>query len=140
MKKLNEIPGINPFKVPNNYFEEVNRKIISVASESKSEEKRFGIYRRFRPYLTIAASVAGFIIVSYFTVKLLTVDKNKNNISEIVSMDNPELYLNEIDVFSLEEDLASLETDEVSSGVSRTEIIDYLISENIEINDIYNHF
>jgi hypothetical protein len=29
MKKLNETPGKNPFKVPENYFEEVNRKILS---------------------------------------------------------------------------------------------------------------
>jgi len=28
MNKLNEIPEKNPFKVPDNYFEEVNRKII----------------------------------------------------------------------------------------------------------------
>ena len=40
MKKLNEIPGKNPFKVPENYFEEVNRKILSVTSGNDHEVKK----------------------------------------------------------------------------------------------------
>ena len=32
MNKLNDIAGKNPFKVPENYFEEVNKRIISANS------------------------------------------------------------------------------------------------------------
>jgi len=139
MKKLNDIPHKSPFKVPGNYFEEVNRKILSQTSESKSVEKNVSIFNRYRPYLTIAASVAGFIIISYFTVILLTVKTDNYNISEVISAENPELYIDEIDLFSLEENITSSEIFEEVSGVSNYEIIDYLISENIEINDIYEH-
>jgi hypothetical protein len=71
MKKLNEIPDKNPFKVPDKYFEEVNRKIISVTSGDSQDVRKVVLYRRFRQYFLIAASVAGFIMLSYTAVKLL---------------------------------------------------------------------
>jgi len=37
MKKFKDIPEKNPFKVPDNYFEEVNRKIIY---QKKTHENR----------------------------------------------------------------------------------------------------
>ena len=37
MKKLNDIDKKNPFKVPDNYFEDVNRKIISATSGVEEE-------------------------------------------------------------------------------------------------------
>ena len=58
-KELNDKPDKNPFKVPDNYFEEVNRKIISVTSGFEQEVKVISTYNRFRTYLLIAASVAG---------------------------------------------------------------------------------
>ena len=75
MQKLNDIPDKNPFKVPDNYFEEVNRKIISATSGIEQEVKAVSTYNRFRTYLLIAASVAGFILISYTAVKLFTPDK-----------------------------------------------------------------
>jgi hypothetical protein len=75
MKKLNDIPGKNPFKVPDNYFEEVNRKIISVTSGIDQKVRKVSVYNRFRTNLLIAASVAGLILISYTAIKLLT-DKN----------------------------------------------------------------
>ncbi|MBK7133200.1 MAG: hypothetical protein IPH69_10385 [Bacteroidales bacterium] len=92
---------------------------------------------RFRPYLAIAASIAGFIIITYTAVNLLTAKKQILNISEIVSEGSPELYINDIDLYSLEENAALSSTSEMESGISNEEIIDYLISENIDINDIF---
>ncbi len=36
MKPTENIPGKNPFKVPENYFEEVNRKIISATAGTET--------------------------------------------------------------------------------------------------------
>jgi hypothetical protein len=57
MKKFDDISDKNPFRVPEKYFEEVNRKIISATSGYTREIKKRGFYARFRPYLLIAASV-----------------------------------------------------------------------------------
>ena len=137
MKKLNNRKEKNPFKVPENYFEEVNRKIISATAGYDQDIKKAGLYNRFRPYLLIAASVTGFILLSYTAVRLLTTDKSNSHISELFIENFPELLINEIDILTLEESAASFFLYEEVPEVNQTEIIDYLLLENIEINDIY---
>ncbi len=137
MKKLNDIPDKSPFKVPENYFEEVNRKILSETSDKKQARRRVSLVIKLRPYLAIAASIAGFLVITYTAVNLLT-EKNKNlNIAEIVSEGSPEMFINDIDLYSLEENASFSVNTEGGSGVSKEEIINYLISENIDINDIF---
>ena len=137
MNKLSNIPDKNPFKVPDNYFEEVNRKIISATTGFDQEVRKVRFYNRFRTSLLIAASVAGFILISYTAIKILTPGNNKSQVSEVLSEMNPDSYINDIDISSLEEDASSLIAPETGQDVSRKDIIDYLLFENIEVNDIY---
>ena len=137
MAKLNDIPGKNPFKVPDNYFEDVNRKIISATSGTDQEVRKISAYNRFRTRLLIAASVVGFILISYSAVKLFTNGKENSEVAEIVHGVNTESYINDLDISSIEEDASSLVLQEEGPDVSKKDIIDYLLSENIEISDIY---
>jgi hypothetical protein len=137
MKKLNDIPRKNPFRVPDNYFEEVNRKIISVTSGIDQEVRKVSIYNRFRTNLLIAASIAGLILISYTAIKLLTPVKINSQVSEVLLEINPDSYINDIDLSSLEEDASSLILYEEGPDVSKKDIIDYLLNENVELNDIY---
>jgi hypothetical protein len=137
MKKFDYIPEKNPFKVPDNYFEELNRKIISVTSGSEQIEKKISVFNRFRTTLLIAASVAGFILISYTVIKILTPDKVNSQVSEVLHEISPDSYINDIDLSSLEEGASSVVFYEEGPDVSKKEIIDYLLKENIEINDIY---
>ena len=137
MKKLNDIPRKNPFRVPDNYFEEVNRKIISVTSGIDQEVRKVSIYNRFRTSLLIAASIAGLILISYTAIKLLTPVKINSQVSEVLLEINPDSYINDIDLSSLEEDASSLILYEEGPDVSKKDIIDYLLNENVELNDIY---
>lgn len=139
MKKLNDIPQKNPFKVPDSYFEDVNRKIISATSGYDQEVRKVSIYRRFRTNLLIAASVTGLIIISYSAIKLLTPDKRNLQVSEVLHEINPDSYINDIDISSLEVDASSLLPSEEGPDVSKNDIIDYLLLNNVEINDIYEH-
>jgi hypothetical protein len=137
MQKFNEIPPKNPFKVPDNYFEEVNRKIISATSGSDKEVKALSRYRRFRTYFLIAASVAGFILISYTAIMHFTPDRISPQVSEVQYNMNPDSYLNDIDVYTLEEKASSIVFSEEGPEVSKKEIIEYLLLENIELSDIY---
>jgi hypothetical protein len=137
MKKLADIPDKNPFKVPDNYFEDVNRKIISAAMSTEKEAKTVSLYSRFRTTLLIAASVAAFILISYSLVKILAPDKKISQVSEVLNEISPDSIINDIDISSLEENAASLEMSGESSGVSKKDIIDYLMLDNIEVTDIY---
>jgi hypothetical protein len=139
IKKLNDVPDKNPFKVPDNYFEEVNKRIISATSGSDQESKKVSIYRRFRTSLLIAASVAVLIMISFTAIKLLTHDRTNLQVSEALHEMNPESYINDIDISTLEEDASSLVLSEEGPDVSKKDIIDYLLLNNIELNDIYEH-
>lgn len=137
MKKLIDIPDTNPFKVPDNYFEEVNRRIISATSGTDQEIRKVSIHNKFRTYFLIAASFAGFILIGYTALKLLTPVKINSQVSEVLYNVNPDSYINDVDISSLEEDASLLFLSEEGSGVNKTDIIDYLLLDNIEINDIY---
>ena len=137
MQKLNKLPDATPFKVPEGYFEEVNRKIISVTSGNDHVVRKAGLYYRLRPFLQSAAAVTGFILISYTGIKLLTNNRINLQETEAVFEDYSVQFIDDIDIYSLEEDAASLFASEEGSYLNNTDIIDYLLLENIEISDIY---
>ena len=137
MQKLNEIPDKNPFKVPENYFKEINRKIISATCDYEQEAGKIGFYNRFRPYFLIAASVTGFILLSYTAFRLLTPDRISSRESQVINNEYSDSYISDFDIVTLEENAASIPLSEEGPVVNKTDIIDYLLLENIEINDIY---
>jgi hypothetical protein len=139
MKKISDIPVKNPFKVPDKYFEEVNQKIISVTMDDDSKVIKVSHHNRFRTYLLIAASVAGFILISYSAISLLFPGKKDTKLSEMLYEMNPDSYINDIDITSLEEYTSHNTLSDEVQDVSKSDIIDYLILENVDINDIYEH-
>jgi hypothetical protein len=134
---LNEKPDKNPFKVPENYFEDVNRKIISVTSGNDSDVRKSPVTSRFRSYLLVAASVTGFVLLSYTAVKLLTQGKEKFSSHEVSLEAYTDQDISDIDIISIEDKSVSLVFSDEGPDVNKTDIIDYLLQENIELNDIY---
>ena len=136
MKTLNEISHKNPFKVPENYFEDVNRKIISAAASIQPGESRKGTLRRMRPMLAVAASIAAFILLSYTAMKIFR-SETRSNLPDVLTAELREFYLNDIDTQTLEQYTDPAFLNEGASDLTTSEIIDYLSVENIDINDIY---
>ena len=137
MQKLNEIPGKNPFKVPENYFEEFNRRILNSTSGLPSNVKKIGLYDRFKPFLLIAASVTILVFLSFAAIKLFGPDKNQLQLSEVINSEFSESVINEFDLSTLEENAAAFVMTEETPNVNKSDIIDCLLQENIEISDIY---
>jgi hypothetical protein len=146
MKKSDDISKKNPFKVPDNYFEEVNRKIISATAgldetvlkaSGDDSIRKISLYHRLRTSILIAASIAGFIIISYSALRLLAPDRSGSQVSEVLFNMNQDSLVNDIDISSLEEDASTLLLSDDGPDVSKNDIIDYLMLENIELNDIY---
>jgi hypothetical protein len=137
MKSLNETAGQNPFKVPENYFEDVSRKIISITAETSTESRKPGIFTRLRPYLAVAASVAVLVLLSYLAVRMFF-PSNRNEVIPEISMEEfTDTYLNDIDIITLEENADPLSFSEEIPEVSSSDLIDYLVFENVGINEIY---
>lgn len=137
MKKLGEIKKKSPFQVPENYFSEVNRKIIAAAAEHEPGSRKAGISAKLKAILKIAAFISGFILVSYFLLRSFQPINLKEPEPAISLQEFSESYLNEIDMRTLEEIGAkSLLSDEVPE-LGQSEIIDYLLMDDIKINEIY---
>lgn len=137
MKKPDKIKDRNPFRVPEGYFEEVNRKIISATSGTSKTESGPAHTFRFRPYLLAAASVACFIALSYTAIKFIVPHRTAPQSSEVIPEVYSSPYFNDLDIYSLEEKASTLEIPEHGPDVSKAELIEYLVLENIEISDIY---
>lgn len=136
MKRIDETAGRNPFRVPENYFEDVNRRIIAETAEKADEPVKPRLYSRIRPSLAMAAAVAMLAVLSYGTVKVLLPLKDQQSIPEISMQEFSDSYLNDIDILMLEERVEPLLFSEEVPEVSKNEIIDYLMLENIDINEI----
>ncbi len=134
MKKIENIPGRNPFKVPENYFEEVNRKILSSTSGETEKPVKPGMYRKLRPYILAAAVFTGFVTISYFAARLVWPGNQapEQTLAETISAP----YLNDIDIYTIEESMVEHDITDGLSGIKKSDIIDYLMLGNIETEDI----
>jgi hypothetical protein len=137
MKEFKEISEKSPFKVPENYFEEVNRKIIASTAGYSLGTKDKSLYRKFRPYLAVAASVALLTLLSYTVIYVISPGRNKTKAPEITLNEFTDNYLDEIDNMTLEEKAGFIDPDLADININSKDIIDYLVFENIEINDLH---
>jgi hypothetical protein len=137
MKKFENIAGKMPFKVPDGYFEEVNKKIIAATSGNTTESKSRRSSFRLRPYLMAAASIAGLIVLSYSAVRVIDHHRTNWHHSELLPEEEFSQYVNELDIYSLEENAGPIDITDQGPDVSKAEIMEYLVFENIEISDIY---
>jgi hypothetical protein len=137
MKKLNDIPKQNPFRVPEGYLESLSERITSNIHSGNILPENKGIVRRLRPFLLAAASVAILAIIGYTAIHLAVGNRNKNKNEEFITARYNSIYLNDIDVATLEENVAGNENFIEIPEVGRNEIIDYLLFENVNILDIY---
>jgi hypothetical protein len=140
MNELNDIPKNNPFKVPEKYFEEVNRKILSGTAGFDSGIQKIGIIRKLRPYLAVAASVALLVVLSYTAIHFFARSENRSEFPGITLSEYTDNYINDIDIISLEENAAETGLFREETGFNKNDIMDYLVLDNIDIYDIYEHF
>jgi hypothetical protein len=137
IKKQVKTEKKNPFRVPDGYFEEVTKNIISATSGASYRDRGSAFIFRLRPFLMAAASVAGFIFLSYTAMKVIAPFRINQRASLAIPEEYFLPYFNDLDIYSLEENAASLSVPDHGPDVSKAEIIEYLIYENIEISDIY---
>jgi hypothetical protein len=137
MKTINDIPGKNPFKVPENYFEEVTRKILSETADVENRPSKRGLYLRMMPLLSVAASFAFFVILSYTLVRIINAG-NSNEVFPVITLEEfSEEYLNDLNITDLEQNASEAVTYDDIPAVSQQDIIDYLILDNIDPDEIY---
>lgn len=114
MKRLDDIEKKNSFKVPDNYFEEIEKNIAERIKTENPSNKISG-FQLFKPYIYMAASV---IILGYGLKTVLT-----------VFVDKPEKPI------KLQTELVAYDIDDLISEISSDDVTlyEYLNEEKSEI-------
>ena len=142
MEPGEEIKKSNPFKVPEGYFESLTERTMSaIKSDQEKETNEIKPVRRLdvRSLLAMAAAVAAFALVTTVTVRLVTGGRDKHQQSEENGF-YADLAVEEIDTYLIESEWNETElpdTREAKEAISTDAIIDYLMTETIDLNDIY---
>jgi RNA polymerase sigma factor (sigma-70 family) len=127
------------------YFDKMTYKDMSkvlntsegTLAGEEAESGKNGLIKRLRPYLAVAASVAVLVLISYLVVRVFMPSDDAELIPEISMQEFSESYLDDIDILVLEENAGYLLFSEEIPEVSNSEIVDYLLLDNIDINEIY---
>ena len=131
----------NPFRVPDNYFDNLPEKI---QANIHTRKKAAGmpvtrIIDYLKPHLALAAAILGFALIGYTGFRYF-INKNSNsNISNREIAEYMDFYSNDVDNTLIMELLEEQEQQsvEINDDLSE-EIIDYLLNENIDIYTIVN--
>jgi len=163
MKLNDKIKNSNPFKVPEGYFETLTDRTMSAITGSMEEEKAAATaeapVRRLnlRPFLALAAAIVGFALLATFTVRLVSggMERGADKLNGSLYAD---LEAEQFDIYMLEGELMEAVFAETAQGagvtisegtapvsgepateeeISADAIIDYLLMEDVDINDIY---
>ncbi|MDX9904495.1 MAG: hypothetical protein RB288_10515 [Bacteroidales bacterium] len=165
MQLNDNIKNSNPFKVPEGYFETLTDRTMSAITGSIKEEKAAATVdapvRRLnlRPFLALAAAIVGFALLTTFTVRLVSggmergADELNGSLYADLEAEQFDIYMLEGELIeavyyeeaaqggsggTLSEGTASASGDPATGEeISADAIIDYLLMEDVDINDIY---
>ena len=136
--KLSKTSKKMPFKVPEDYFENFSVRLSERIHEKKSPELVSKLIPVLRPYFAIAV-IAVIILVA---VRIFIFQPGKGEMNSLKSHeitanieDNIFYYSEETIVEAIYPDFGSSSPGE---DLTNEEIIEYLINEDISINDILN--
>ncbi len=129
-----------PFVVPESYFDDFSDRLskrIEGEAVKSVQKKTIKLKSFFNPQLSIAASLILFAVLSYFTITLILNSDTKEDSSiyfaELVEseIEDYDLYL----IMEVIEENTYLDDEEYDSKED-DEIINYLVSEEIDIEEI----
>ncbi|MFW6309633.1 MAG: hypothetical protein ACOC1D_00905 [Prolixibacteraceae bacterium] len=135
--KLSKIKKENPFRVPDNYFDDFSARLqTKVAAEKQPLPEKAGIITRFlKPALGLAASIAVVFVLVYWPLnEFLDTQIAENRMEQIT--DNEDEYLSLVESIDEESFYTLLEQSETKEELSDEALIDYL-SANFTDFEIY---
>ncbi len=130
MTNKSNIREKNPFRVPDNYFNEVSAEIYYKTTGTDSIKSKSRIIRLLKPALMLAAAMIALAVISYTGLRLLFPEYN------VPAEENYTELLNQFEEVELINKLTEQEPDVGIYSAEPDEIIDYLLDYDIEYNSI----
>ncbi len=140
MKRLNDIPKKNNFKVPDGYFENLDSKVEEKIKLEQSRAPK-SAFQIFKPYIYMAASILALVTFMKFGLNIL-VDKQEvkppvEDLTAQVTEYNEFIFEVSDDDIALYEYLYEDEGIEVDEEISDEEIEEYLSDYYLEYELLY---
>lgn len=140
MELNDKIKKENPFRAPDGYFDSLaDRTMDAIRKDGSSNETVKPRIISMKPFLSLAAAILGFAVLAAVTVRLVTADRSAGGYEPGTSL-YADLAFEELDAYMLENELfvtepvaGTMPEEEISSEA----IIEYLMTEDIDLNDIY---
>ncbi|MBE0673301.1 MAG: hypothetical protein IH591_01445 [Bacteroidales bacterium] len=128
----------NPFRVPENYFDDLNERILRNTEALTPGSSRKGV-AILRPYLSLAAIIAGAALLTLAVVKLSTGFQRDVRPGEDMYADIPQFLIDGMDMYMIEQELyGEYETDMSLPPENKEEIIEYLMLNEVDLSLIYD--
>ncbi len=136
---LNKINKELPFRVPDNYFEELPEKIQARCKQSDRvvENKGTSLINILKPAFSLAAMFIGVALIAFLAVNLTKQpEKQKTPLSEdIAKADYEKQYSSEEEII---EAIKEQQKNQNSSVREKDEYIDYLMEDDIDYGTLIN--
>lgn len=163
MKLDDNIKKDNPFRVPDGYFDTLADRTMSAIRQSRTEDEAVREIwlsggaekakeetegtetgkpvRRINltPYFALAAAIVGFALLATVMIRVVTGDRAAAEYREGNSL-YADLAAEDLDTYMIEEELFYTEPADITGTeqtISSDIIIDYLMTEDLDLNDIY---
>jgi len=152
MQLNDEIKKDNPFRVPDGYFDTLADRTMSAIRQSREEEEAAGSEKAagtvtgkpvrrisLKPYFALAAAIVGFALLATVMIRVVTGDRAAAEYKEGNSL-YADLAAEDLDTYMIEEELFNMEQADITGTeqtISSDLIIDYLMTEDVDLNDIY---
>jgi hypothetical protein len=139
MKEQDKNNPTNPFRVPDNYFDELNERILKNTA-GVAPESRSSIRTLLRPYFSLAAVIAGAAILTMAVIELTTGFQGEvNHDEEMFAAGTPQFLIDGMDMYIIEQELfGEHETIVTTTIENKDEIIDYLMLNEVDLSLIYD--
>ncbi len=135
--KLSEIKKENPFRVPDNYFDDFSARLqTKLTAEKQPLPEKAGIITRFlKPALGLAASIAVVFVLVYWPLNEFMDKQVAENRMEQIT-DNEDEYLSLVESIDEESFYTLMEQSETTEELSDEALVDYL-SAHVTDYEIY---
>ncbi|NJO68025.1 MAG: hypothetical protein HC830_00990 [Bacteroidetes bacterium] len=139
--KLDDLKKENPFQVPGNYFDSLGSRISDRIQANAPVEKQAFSLARVKPMLAFAGGFAGLALILYLGISVFFSQLNpgqtqiKTDVAEISAYN----IISELDEATIVENFYEEDetaTDSLLQQKKREQIINYLVTEDIEISTI----
>jgi hypothetical protein len=128
----------NPFRVPEDYFDNLNERILRNTEALTHGSRRTGV-AILRPYLSLAAIIAGAALLTLAVVKLSTGLQRDVRPGEEMYADIPQFLIDGMDMYMIEQELyGEYETEMSLPPENKEEIIEYLMLNEVDLSLIYD--